>query len=373
MALFRQGSSTGERHCPACDRRMERYEVRGVEIDICPGCRGVWFEAGELPRMAGLAFEDAPSARELASAQRSERRCPSCALWLYERELGPDSGVMVDQCVQCSGLFLDHGEFTRLLRHFGGHDGGGLRGRPVQPEPVPKVLDGDSLALVFLQYMTGVPLELDTPQVVFPPAVLALIAVNVVVLIVGLAHGLQSSVLQLGMVPAQIRAGWRLWTLLTSMFMHGGPFHLIGNMLFLYILGDNLELRFGWWRFVVFYLLCGLVANLAYAFCATQPQIPSVGASGAVSGVLGAYLVLWPRRRLLVRLFYFLWLHSRIEVPVWVYLGFWILVQLALAQLDVPGVAWMAHVGGFTCGLVVGLFARWVAGGARIAPRWLGG
>ncbi|MFO8006852.1 MAG: rhomboid family intramembrane serine protease [Candidatus Brocadiia bacterium] len=281
--------------------------------------------------------------------------------------LGQGSGVTVDQCVQCSGLFLDHGEFTRLRRHFGGA-GGQLEGRPVPAGPSPKVMDGDSLGIVILQYVTGVPLEVDTPQVVFPPAVLFIVVVNAVVLTIALLQGLREWVFLLGMVPADIRRGWRLWTLLTSMFMHGGPFHLLGNMLFLYILGDNLESRFGWWRFLLFYVVCGLVANLVYVFSATQPHLPSVGASGAVSGVLGAYLVLWPGRRLLIRIFYFLWVHSRIEVPVWVYLGFWILMQLALAQLDVPGVAWMAHVGGFACGVVIGLSARWLAHWSGTAP-----
>jgi membrane associated rhomboid family serine protease len=150
-------------------------------------------------------------------------------------------------------------------------------------------------------------------------------------------------------------------TLLTSMFMHGGLAHIGGNMLFLWIFGDNIEDRLGHVRYLVFYLVCGVLASLAHVFAtaafATSPSsllVPSLGASGAISGVLGGYLLLHPTRRVTVILFRFL-----TDVPAWVAIGLWFVFQL-VSGLGVlgsgsqqGGVAYAAHVGGFVAGLVL--------------------
>ncbi len=150
-------------------------------------------------------------------------------------------------------------------------------------------------------------------------------------------------------------------TLLTSMFMHGGFAHIFGNMLFLWIFGDNLEDRLGHVRYLVFYLVCGVLASLAHvfatvAFSSNQSEllIPSLGASGAISGVLGGYILLYPKRR--VRAFLF---NILTTVPAWVAVGIWFLFQLisGLGMLgggtQQGGVAYAAHIGGFIAGLVL--------------------
>jgi membrane associated rhomboid family serine protease len=146
-------------------------------------------------------------------------------------------------------------------------------------------------------------------------------------------------------------------TLLTSIFMHGSLLHLLGNMLFLWIFGDNVEDRLGHVRYLLFYLVCGLLASLAHVGVvavtgsAEDMRIPALGASGAISGVLGGYLLLFPHRRVVVLLFRFLtW------VPAWVAIGIWFLFQIiemmgALGQS--VGVAYGAHVGGFVAGLAL--------------------
>src|SRR5687767_2259291 len=156
-------------------------------------------------------------------------------------------------------------------------------------------------------------------------------------------------------------------TLITSMFMHGGIAHIAGNMLFLWIFGDNIEDRLGHVRYLIFYLLCGVIASLAHVFTtaafAGERQdllIPSLGASGAISGVLGGYLLLHPARRVTVILFRFL-----TDVPAWVAIGIWFAFQL-ISGLGVlgagsqqGGVAYAAHIGGFIAGLVlIKLFDR---------------
>jgi membrane associated rhomboid family serine protease len=145
-------------------------------------------------------------------------------------------------------------------------------------------------------------------------------------------------------------------TLLSSMFMHGDLLHLGGNMLFLWVFGDNVEHRAGRIPFIVAYLLAGLVGSLAQILSATDSPIPTLGASGAISGVLGAYLVLFPGNRVTVFLFRFL-----TQVPALVAIGMWIAFQV-FAQFAAPigegGVAYLAHIGGFAAGVVAGLLFR---------------
>jgi membrane associated rhomboid family serine protease len=150
-------------------------------------------------------------------------------------------------------------------------------------------------------------------------------------------------------------------TIFTSMFLHGGFLHLAGNMLYLWIFGDNVEDRVGHGRFVVFYLLCGAVAALVQAFPDTRSTIPMIGASGAVSGVLGAYVVLYPRANVLV-LLPLLVVFYTIRVPAVIVLGLWFAGQLMsslMADAGSGGVAFMAHVGGFVTGaLLIRFFLR---------------
>ncbi len=151
-------------------------------------------------------------------------------------------------------------------------------------------------------------------------------------------------------------------TLLTSMFMHGGIAHIFGNMIFLLVFGDNIENRIGHLRYLIFYLLCGVLAALAHVYATIifngNPYIPTLGASGAISGVLGAYLLLFPGRRVRVILFYFL-----TEVPAIVAIGMWFVFQL-ISGIGIlgtgaqeGGVAYAAHIGGFIAGFIlIGLF-----------------
>ena len=174
---------------------------------------------------------------------------------------------------------------------------------------------------------------------------------------------LQSFIEAWGVVPREYSAGQDLppsipypfWTtLLTSMFLHGGWGHLGGNMLFLWIFGDNIEHRIGHLRFLFFYLVCGLAAGVAHILFNSGSSIPTVGASGAISGVLGGYLLLFPRNRV-----YVLTWGGVAAVPAMLMLGLWILMQFINgfgAVADTPetgGVAYLAHIGGFVAGMVL--------------------
>ncbi len=144
-------------------------------------------------------------------------------------------------------------------------------------------------------------------------------------------------------------------TLLISMFMHGGLMHIAGNMLYLFIFGDNIEDRLGHLRYAVFYLVCGVLAGLAHVLTNLDSTIPSLGASGAISGVMGGYILLFPTRRVRV-----IMLQMVTQVPAYVALGLWIVLQLVEGYVSQGrgGVAYAAHVGGFIAGLVlIKLFA----------------
>jgi len=175
----------------------------------------------------------------------------------------------------------------------------------------------------------------------------------------------------LGVVPRRFlsdMAPLQVITLFSSMFLHGGWFHLISNMWALYIFGDNVEDRMGHLRYLLFYLLCGVVAAVAHIFFNPLSPIPVVGASGAISGVMGAYLLLFPTSRVITLVPFFFFLPSLIEIPALIFIGLWFVSQLFNGLFTLAaaspfgaygGVAWWAHVGGFVAGFIlVKLFER---------------
>ena len=171
---------------------------------------------------------------------------------------------------------------------------------------------------------------------------------------------IESLYANLTMVPQDILQGESLHTLITSMFLHIDIFHIGGNMLFLHIFGDNVEDAFGHFRFLLFYLTCGLVADLAHILSLATPRellIPTLGASGAISGVLGAYIVMYPKARVLTLLLIRLvWI---VRIPAAVFLGFWFILQLLYTSLNIGGgVAYWAHIGSFIAGLLLVMLLR---------------
>ncbi|WGI22976.1 rhomboid family intramembrane serine protease [Amylibacter sp. IMCC11727] len=167
-------------------------------------------------------------------------------------------------------------------------------------------------------------------------------------------------------VPAEIVAGQDLMTLLTGMFLHGGWMHLIGNVLFLYIFGDNIEDAFGHVRFLLFYLFCGLAASAIQIIADPTSSVPVVGASGAIAGVLGGYLLLYPKARVDIIIIFIIFFKT-FTLPAWIVLCGWFGMQI-FGGLSTPstggGVAYWAHIGGFGAGLLIAL-PYWVSHGAN--------
>jgi rhomboid family protein len=222
------------------------------------------------------------------------------------------------------------------------------------------------------------PLSDENPTRLTPVVTLAIIAINVVVWVFVEGAGFQSglvadAVCRYGMIPAEIthmtgglagislgpgsacRFGGLTWqTLLTSMFLHGSWLHLLGNMWFLWVFGNNIEDSMGHARFVVFYLLVGLIAGAAQLFSGPRSPVPTVGASGAISGVMGAYLLLYPRVRIKTLLILVIFI-TIIYVPAWFILLEWFAIQLFekwMTPASMASVAYSAHIGGFLAGLL---------------------
>jgi len=205
----------------------------------------------------------------------------------------------------------------------------------------------------------------DSARRTVPVVTYALIALNVLVFVLELNGG-DPFIERWSVVPRRLtqNPGGDFITIFTSMFMHGGWLHLAGNMLYLWIFGDNVEDRFGHAKFTVFYLLCGIAATVAQVAISAGSSVPNLGASGAIAGVLGAYLILFPRGNVRV-----LMGRGVVPMPALMVIGLWIVLQFingigSITQsAETGGVAYMAHIGGFVAGLAL----TFLFGGRRIA------
>ena len=209
------------------------------------------------------------------------------------------------------------------------------------------------------------PLADHLPRRTTPVVNVTLIIINVLMFLweASLGPDLEPTLYSVAFIPARF---WyapfhplNVMTVFVSMFLHGGWLHLFGNMLYLWIFGDNIEDRLGHVRYLIFYVVCGIVATVSHALMSPDSRIPSIGASGAIAGVLGAYLVLFQKQRVTTLIPIFMFITVR-EIPAIVLLGFWFVLQLFIGTLslggptaDVGGVAYFAHVGGFVAGMVL--------------------
>jgi membrane associated rhomboid family serine protease len=227
-----------------------------------------------------------------------------------------------------------------------------------------------------------IPLRDENPSSTVPVVTRALIAMNALVFVYELSLGPNLALLVSGwgLVPQRVATAFSgleppvapLATVLTSMFLHGGWVHLIGNMWYLWLFGDNVEDRIGHAGFVLFYFASGIAAAALHVFISPWSPVPTVGASGAIAGVLGAYAVLYPRARV-ITLVPIVFFFQIVALPALLVLGFWFVVQFFTGAWSLGGggggggVAWWAHIGGFLFGMGVALFLR----GERRSRAWV--
>lgn len=214
-----------------------------------------------------------------------------------------------------------------------------------------------------------IPLRDRNPSGTFPFVTVGIILLNVLVFLFQLSLGrrqLDAFLFQFGVIPVKVFYSADIpdstfvntyFPFLSSMFLHGGFIHLLGNMWYLWIFGDNIEDRLGRLKFLLFYLACGIGSAIVHVYFNSQSGVPCVGASGAIAGVLGAYMVTFPRARVLVLIpLFVIW--QTMELPALIVLGFWFLIQFfsgtaSISSAHGGGVAWWAHIGGFILGIIL--------------------
>jgi len=188
----------------------------------------------------------------------------------------------------------------------------------------------------------------------------SLIAINILIFVIQMTFG-EDLMYDYASVPQEITNGDRLFTLITSMFLHGGIMHIAGNMLFLWIFGDNIEAVIGSVLFLLFYISGGLFASAAHILTDPLSTIPTIGASGAISAVMGAYLIMFPKSRIKM---IFILFFKKFHIPAFLFLIFWFLQQIlsgvtTFSSVETGGgVAWWAHIGGFVFGILIGFLLK---------------
>jgi membrane associated rhomboid family serine protease len=213
-----------------------------------------------------------------------------------------------------------------------------------------------------------IPLKDRNPRRRFPIVTIILILANILVFLyeISLGVNLERFLFHFSVTPNEIHQALHsnifkpfvFMTLITSLFLHGGWLHLGGNMLYLWVFGDNVEDKLGHVRFIAFYLLCGISASALHIYLQSTSTVTTIGASGAISGILGAYILMFPRARVLTLIPIFIFIQIA-ELPAYIILGFWFILQFFYGMLSLKhtiagtgGVAWWAHIGGFIAGLL---------------------
>jgi membrane associated rhomboid family serine protease len=274
----------------------------------------------------------------------------------------PGGSLHVDRCISCKGVWLDAEEIDqirgiltkklRLNRSRRKLDEATRREQEMWEAHMSAVAEEESERTVsrsewFFMFLTRLPLEVHNPVRRFPKAVIALMTVNVLTFVLQYFVLGDQTELGLTFIPASVLQFKQLHGIVTSLFLHGSVLHIAGNAYFLYTFGDNVEDFLGPLRFAALYFFCGIAANLAHFVAFTYSQLPTLGASGAISGILAAYMLVFPRRKI-----YWLVIIWPVKLrAIWYGVG-WAVLQLANTASGRDGVAWYAHLGGFVAGLV---------------------
>jgi membrane associated rhomboid family serine protease/Zn-finger nucleic acid-binding protein len=336
-----------EMHCPRCSFLIEPVVAIAVEVDHCGRCQGTFFDSGEAPRVfgEGARFETWQELWLAHEASPSLLRCPKDGTRLLTHGVSlMDASVLVDVCPHCHGMWLDRDEGKQLHAL--------VAGARAAEQTAQR---GHGVGGYLFQFLTQMPVEVWNPVRRRPHLVHGLLLV--------LAVGFMLELLEKAelwaqpglwmLVPREVLGGQHAWTLLTHGFLHGGWLHLLSNLYFLWIFGDNVEDRLGKRQFVILYVAALVAGGLAHALANPHSRAPMLGASGAIAGLMGAYLVLFPRVRLWVML-----LVVRIRIRVVWYLGAWVALQVLMQATGARGTAWMAHLGGFAVGALTAALLR---------------
>lgn len=316
---------TNSKLCPLCRHSMYITRFNNHEVDQCPKCAGIWFDRAEIDAQFNKI-----------ARRTTQRHCPCCHGRLLEADLLNGHGVKVDICPDSHGAFVDYDEINHVKHS------------AVIQEAIKQIELKPTTKAWLFQFFTLMPIEYNIQPKSKPAITYLLLVANVLFFLLMIDAGFTSTLFQeWGFIPARLADIGQLYTLITSQFIHGGWAHLIGNMYFLYVIGDNIEDVLGKAKFITTYLALGVAGCLAHWAFNSTDFTPMVGASGAISGLFGMYIVLF-RRAMLTQMFFVF----QLKLPAWVYFAIWFGLNLLGQLAGGDGVAYMAHIGGFIAGAV---------------------
>ena len=334
--------------CPGCASDEMRVSFfHGQEVDSCTACGGIWFDSGEL----NAALSAADNGNDSVGIENSlgcykgpsQKSCVHCDEVLHHYHLMDDFHVEIDICHSCTGVWIDENEREKVVQS------------PQIHAALEELNKKVNLKTWLFQFLMQMPMEYNLKPKSTPWVTYTLIAINTFIFI---ATVLQPNATEwiydtFALKPVDLVQGQHVTGLVSHMFMHGGWMHLIGNMYFLYVVGDNLEDALGHSRFLTMYLICGFAAAAGHIISDPSSSIYMVGASGAIAGLFGMYL-LWFRHASLT----FMFIIYQKKLSPMAFFAIWLLMNLAGAYFGGGGVAYWAHIGGFVAGLSIGLVLK---------------
>jgi membrane associated rhomboid family serine protease/Zn-finger nucleic acid-binding protein len=347
--------------CPHCPSELQPVILRHVQVGSCPSCKGLWFETSELAKFNHFDSDFPLYPDHSFDGTLLKSRCPQCEqLRLSRIPYSPGSKLYVERCSGCKGVWLDAGEIKKVRnilarkvimhRRLRRLNDVVRREQEMWETYMERVAEEEDKRKVstsewLFMFLTRLPTEVWNPTRHVPKATITLVVINVFVFALQQFFKGSAAIHNLAFIPDQFRQGQHFYNVVTAMFLHGSMAHIAANLYFLYTFGDNVEDFLGWLNFTLLYLACGLTAQMSYFFSNMHSTIPALGASGAISGLIAAYMILFSRRKIFVMIV--AW-PVRIRA-VWCGV-FWLLLQILGAAEGRTGIAWSAHIGGFIAG-----------------------
>jgi membrane associated rhomboid family serine protease/Zn-finger nucleic acid-binding protein len=347
--------------CPHCPSELQPVVLRHVQVGSCPSCKGLWFETSELAKFNHFDSDFPLYPDHSFDGTLLKSRCPQCEqLRLSRIPYSPGSKLYVERCSGCKGVWLDAGEIKKVRnilarkvimhRRLRRLNDVVRREQEMWETYMERVAEEEDKRKVstsewLFMFLTRLPTEVWNPTRHVPKATITLVVINVFVFALQQFFKGSAAIHNLAFIPDQFRQGQHFYNVVTAMFLHGSMAHIAANLYFLYTFGDNVEDFLGWLNFTLLYLACGLTAQMSYFFSNMHSTIPALGASGAISGLIAAYMILFSRRKIFVMIV--AW-PVRIRA-VWCGV-FWLLLQILGAAEGRTGIAWSAHIGGFIAG-----------------------
>lgn len=355
--------------CPVCSNRLRQITAKSVILDVCPNCKGIWFDCDEFADFVGkLSASEQITAEKVKLFQRRNvqalhklkekaRLCPKCSSKLRKFNYSYDSNVFLDKCPNCGGIWADGGEIEQVARYLKEDPQatavGEALAESIAQRDCEEALEGQRW---FIPLRIIVPLSDDAPRDRFPVVTVALIALCTLILVCDMYFNPDRLVHTVDYIPKD-PAHFFDADLVASIFSHGGIFHLVWNMLFLWLFGDNVEDQFGRWGYGCLFLGFAFTAVLLGLVFATSLSIWAVGISTAVSAIMGAYFIFYPVAK--VKVFVF---SGVMEIPAVVFLGMWFLFQFIspfLSKAEEVGLAAnIPSVAGFLFGALTAFLKK---------------